>query len=141
MKGIVVVTCIIFTIFLSCNEDTSLTGPVSSGRYEYTAYDSSGDLVVTGWIFLDTDNPSKIEGLWNLKAFGSADNIGPQTGSGELQGKLEHDKISINLNPEFIDNNVCLVGSVEGKSFIGLWQWISYSGVTNEGAFTASKTT
>jgi hypothetical protein len=90
-------------------------------------------------MFIDTDEPSKITGIWNLQAMGSAERIGPQTGSGELQGRFEGDEISINLNPQYIDNNVCLIGSVEGECIIGLWQWISFDGPTNEGAFTVSK--
>jgi len=139
MKRVLVIVSILVIVFVSCKDDASLTGPISSGRYEYKAYDSSGNLVVFGWLFIHTDNPPNINGTWSLEGIAPLNEIGPQTGSGELQGRYENDEISINLNPQYIDNNVCLSGSVEGESIIGLWQRISYSGVTNEGTFSAVK--
>jgi len=123
-------------LIVSCKKD-SIT-PSLSGLYEYTAFDSAGKALVHGSINLDAKDSSHVSGTWQLDSVGSPKNVGPQLGRGNLAGNISSGKIQLNLNPNFVDNNVFLVGAPEnGVSINGSWQWITFAGITNQGSFTA----
>ncbi len=44
---------------------------------------------------------------------------------------------SINLNPDYVDNNVFLLGVLEGTKMNGRWMYTGFPGVVNEGTFKA----
>jgi len=127
----------IIIFFYSC--ENNITGyDYPQGRYSYTSYDSSGKQVVQGWLSLSIDDSGKISGIWNLHKTGNPKNIGPQYGKGKLAGELA-DSVSlwIELNPDFVDNNLLLRGNYSDHLITGKWQWITFSGVTTEGIFKA----
>ncbi len=80
-----------------------------------------------------------ISGEWNFSAIGNPVNIGPQTGEGEYIGTIENNKLRINLNPEWDDNNVNLVGIIDGNTISGDWIYSGFPGALNYGTFTAKK--
>jgi hypothetical protein len=115
--------------------------------YAYSAYDTTGRLLVTGKLQIgiqDTGLVSrKIRGNWELARRPGIDpgETGPQDGKGSLVGTLsgdEMDGISMNLNPSFVDNNVILHGSIGQSKITGTWSWIGYPGIIAEGPFTAT---
>ena len=126
----------IIIFFHACDNITGYDYP--QGPYSYTSYDSSGKLVVQGWISLSINDRGKISGIWNLQKTGNPENIGPQYGKGILAGELA-DSVSmwIELNPGFVDNNLLLRGDYADHMINGKWQWITFSGVTTEGTFKA----
>jgi hypothetical protein len=58
-------------------------------------------------------------------------------GSGNLVGHFEGDKIGLNLNPDYIDNNVLLAGTIYYWGISGAWNYIGFPGVLNQGTFRA----
>lgn len=111
--------------------------PRPLGSYRYTAYDSTGTLVVQGWLTMDLAKPDSVTGEWHFAAVGTPKNIGPQTGDGHLVGKLTDSTLWIELQPQFRDNNLGLYGIVRGDRYFGTWTWISFIGPTNAGSFVA----
>lgn len=117
--------------------------------YHYTAYDSTGTAIVDGELrlnYVETDpeasSPYAIEGRWDLrKASEAAENIGPQTGEGKLVGTVDkRDRIRINLNPNWNDNNVLLQGNFTDErlgDIEGQWTYITFVGEANGGRFEA----
>ena len=111
--------------------------------YAYTAYDTTGQILVTGKLrILDKPNDvgdnllSFLSGSWDLKAEQREAKTGPQVGEGKLEGTVIWDdgeeKIQINLNPHIADDNVFLEGNYaddESGDFAGRWVHEAY---TNE---------
>jgi len=110
-----------------------------SGTYFYTAYDYTGIIVAKGQIELDFQDSTKISGEWDIHRVGNADNIGPQIGSGRLEGFFEQNELVIELNPQYADNNLQLIGKYEYSYLRGRWIYISFIGITNQGTFEAEK--
>ncbi len=108
--------------------------------YHYSAYNANGDLAVNGTITLTTIDSSSVSGTWLLLAVIPSDKIGPQTGTGKLVGSIQKSSISINLNPDWVDNNVFLQGTVSPDSINGRWMWSTFIGPTAEGEFKAIRT-
>lgn len=137
--------CLFFVallIFTIANCDKNLIGiPHQSPTefYSYTSYDSSGTAVVKGWFKTDAKDSINFDGVWCFKEIGHPENIGPQTGDGELVGGFEEDKVWINLNPQMKDNNVFLLGDKNENGIIGEWTWSTFSGPTSGGQFIAEK--
>ncbi|MCL6100815.1 MAG: hypothetical protein M1391_19830 [Bacteroidetes bacterium] len=50
---------------------------------------------------------------------------------------LKKGTVSINLNPNFVDNNVVLQGTMSSDGFNGKWEWIGFAGKLNGGSFNA----
>ena len=115
------------------------TNQTLSGVYFYTAFDSAGARLVEGTLSL-TINDSSVTGEWHLSKISTAQNIGPQVGSGQLQGSMHDGTLSLNLNPQWVDNNVFLFGKIENSIFRGSWSWSTFVGITNAGSFEARKT-
>ena len=112
--------------------------------YAYTAYDSTGQALVEGTLWLastpsDVSNiPDRLTGSWDLEAKQRDAKTGPQVGEGELEGTVSleegEEEIQINLNPHIADDNVFLVGTYindESGDFVGRWFHEAY---TNEPA-------
>ena len=87
-------------------------------------------------VFQDT---SRIIGGWHFEKIGNPQNIGPQVGDGELIGGKDNSRVWLELNPQYRDNNLQLVGNIEGNQYSGDWFWITIIGVTNKGSFIAIK--
>lgn len=47
--------------------------------------------------------------------------IGPQVGSGELIGSIANERIRFELNPQYRDNNLQLIGTIEDNKYRGVW--------------------
>ncbi len=141
MKKLKIYVFILFslTVFSAgCLDDIS--GPsLPEGNYKYTAYDSLGNAVAQGLIIIEMGDSIKVTGIWKIKAIGNVQNIGPQTGEGNLNGELRDKTLMIGLNPNYVDNNVTLNGTVKENWYSGKWYYSSFVGVTNWGTFRAIK--
>ena len=109
------------------------------GVYLYSGYDAEGRQIVKGVITIEVEDTSHVTGTWNLQKSGvdSLGRYGPQVGSGNLVGHFEGDKIGLNLNPDYIDNNVLLAGTIYYWGISGAWNYIGFPGVLNQGTFRA----
>ncbi len=128
------ITCSLIILLYSCQE-SPVTTQRSNGSYQYRASDSTGILLVTGWMELNFPDSTTISGKWHLDAVENPKNIGPQTGDGKLAGGVHNGQMWVDLNPQFKDNNVVLVGTMEAHRFWGQWMWLTFVGVTNKGRF------
>lgn len=136
-KFVVIIFITIIISFISCDEGT--VGPTHSSTYSYTSYDTKGNTIVKGWLIMDYQDSSQITGEWNFEKIGNPKDIGPQVGSGKLVGSLEPDRVLVELNPQYKDNNLLLSGTIKDNNYSGVWQWISFTGITNHGTFEAIK--
>lgn len=109
------------------------------GTHRYIAHDSTGITIVTGHLSISFEDSSNLSGEWELEQIGNPENIGPQTGNGTLIGGINQDTIWINLNPNYMDNNVQLNGILQNGGFNGEWISIGYPGILNKGSFTAEE--
>jgi hypothetical protein len=132
---------LVVSLLVSCEDGGSGTGveSVPSGAYHYTSYDTNGVAVVGGWLTITYQDSSHITGEWRLYKIGDPQGIGPQSGSGKLVGSFYEGKLIIELNPQFRDNNLQLVGSLQQGYYRGEWIWISFVGITGKGTFEAIK--
>ncbi len=135
----------IFLLFLSlliitgCREvTTNVDGDIPDGAYSYEAYNSSGNLIVFGWFTMDIKD-NQISGEWNFKETSTGAAIGPHIGKGKLQGSKDNNQISINLNPNWVDNNIFLNCSMDGNNLSGTWNYSGYAGNLASGKFYAVK--
>ena len=122
---------------LTCND--SIVDLFPNGNYSYTAYDSLGTKVAEGELFFKFQDSSNVKGEWEIKKVGNPQNIGPQTGKGKLEGGMTNGELWIGLNPEYVDNNVFLLGSVERDKYSGSWYYSNLLGRVNYGTFIAVK--
>lgn len=107
--------------------------------YTYKAYNAKGDIVVEGTFRLTINGTGEISGSWAFAKRGQSNNIGPQIGTGALNGKKDGSAITINLNPGWADNNVFLNGKIENGTITGKWSWSTFIGPTSEGPFDAKE--
>jgi len=137
MKDLIFAILVFALLFViqSCSESTIEAVP--EGAFAYTSYDSLGKKIAIGWLFFDLDDSSYIEGEWNINKVGNHGSIGPQIGEGNLVGSFIEDKLSIELNPNFVDNNLRLIGNLVGNKYSGKWFYSSLIGLTNWGRFEA----
>ena len=106
--------------------------------YAYSALDTSGTELVRGVLFVTMEDSTRLSGFWDLTATGNGQgSIGPQIGSGTLEGFREGAEIQINLNPDYADNNVFLLGTMSPTGFDGIWQYVGFPGVLASGRFRA----
>jgi hypothetical protein len=122
-------------LWVGCKRASSDSIP--AGAYAYTSYDSSGAVLVRGWLTIIISDSTTISGEWHLKPIGDSQRIGPQTGDGNLVGGINGAKVWIELNPKVRNNNLQLNGTLTPSKLAGQWSWISYDGVGNQGAFEA----
>lgn len=52
-------------------------------------------------------------------------------------GGIRGARVTVNLNPQWVDNNVFLSGSFDKDRFSGTWMWSTFVGSTAEGKFEA----
>ncbi len=127
-------------IFYFCDKDNFLNGiKIPKGAYAYTGYDSTGVEIVHGWIKINFDDRTNISGEWELDKIGNPQNIGPQVGSGNLVGSMVNDQLHLNLNPQYMDNNVILTCPYSDQKLTGKWFYIGLPGGINYGSFVAEK--
>jgi len=111
---------------------------VSGQAYRYSAFDSFGNEVVRGVLVIAIDDSHRVSGRWDLKQTDpEASMIGPQVGSGTLEGMINGKKIWLNLNPENADNNVILSAMYYCAGIWGVWEFVGFPGVLNSGTFRA----
>jgi len=125
-----------FLILIGCKEDNSVQ-PVSSGPFQYTAYDTIGTPIVSGWMTINIQDSTQVTGEWHFNKVNDPHNIGPHTGDGNFAGGFDNGRLYINLNPNYIDNNVILNGEFQTTTYSGTWIWSSFSGISNRGNFQA----
>ncbi len=137
MRIIAVISLLLLTIAGCADSGTNPSGPPPAGVYRYIGYDSTGIGIVSGVLTINCRAQNYVDGGWSLERIGNAGNIGPQVGTGKLSGGKSGDMLWLDLQPQFRDNNVDIIGNVSGSEFRGRWHWITYSGVTNTGTFIA----
>ena len=125
---------LMFVLASSCDKSVE---SVPSNAYQYKAYDTTGYLIVQGWMTIVVHDSTNIDGEWHFTKVDDPQNIGPHFGDGTFHGAFDHGNLSLNLNPEFVDNNIMLQGRFASKSFSGKWFWIGLPGGLNHGGFEA----
>jgi hypothetical protein len=106
-------------------------------QYTYTGYARDGSPIVRGFLYLHRQDSLTVTGRWQLRALADTNRIGPQHGHGTLVGHLRGNVLSINLNPDYVDNNVLLTGRFSRTGYSGQWQWVGFRGVITSGTFQA----
>ena len=141
MKKYLMIISLLLCILFSCENGKLSLGfvPGPPGSFNYISYDSLGTPVVSGWLKFEMTDSVRIEGSWKLEKLVNRDDLGPQVGEGELIGEVENSSIWIELNPQFRDHNLGLVGTISNTRIEGKWYWVSFPGVTNWGTFKAVK--
>lgn len=143
---------IIVTLFASgCTSDANFNGVIGidtnspgvvqsdsrTARYQYEGFDVQGRRVVRGVMTIMTGDSMEVSGEWRFYATGDPSRIGPQVGSGKLVGAVVANKIWLNLNPRYVDNNVFLTGTGSGRVLLGTWEYVGFPGVLAGGTFRA----
>ena len=95
--------------------------------------------MVTGWFAILKSDSNQISGEWHFNPTEKAKRVGPQVGNGNFVGAIDSSRMYMELNPQEIDNNLELLGMIQGSRYSGRWTWISEEGVTNWGNFEAFK--
>ena len=138
MKALIIsIALASFLLFSSCSED-SLTSS-SLTIYKYSGYDSTGNKIITGYLWIDSIDSVEVKGRWRFYLVSNCENIGPQIGHGNFEGTANPlGTLSLNLNPGMIDNNVLLQCSMRlPYRMDGQWSYVGYPGVINAGSFEA----
>lgn len=152
MKRTLLFTSMLSLPFLfSCGvfqSDDSTFQPGEKG-YTYSGFDETDDTVIRGSLRLqfsetgDEQTPLNVAGTWNLMKVKDAEKLGPQIGTGDLEGSVSAvGEIWLNLNPGWADNNVFLAGHFSSHSldeFEGTWTYSTFVGPTNSGSFEAKR--
>ena len=109
------------------------------GEYSYSGYDSQGTLIIRGALTIMREDTLRVTGTWKFEAAirDSLGMFGPQVGSGNLVGSIHGDNIGLNLNPNYVDNNVLLAGTISYWGISGTWEYVGFPGVLNRGTFRA----
>lgn len=110
--------------------------PQIEGMYRYTGFDSTGRVLVTGTLSFTLVDSHRISGTWALDC---PPGYGPQNGRGELAGWIEGNVLTVNLNPEWADNNVYLYGRIADGVYRGRWDYSTFIGSVRTGTFEAVK--
>jgi|WetSurMetagenome_2_1015567.scaffolds.fasta_scaffold44441_2 hypothetical protein len=127
-----------FFILAGCTKDNPVES-ASSGSFQYMAYDTTGTPMVSGWMTINIQDSTHVTGEWHFNKLNNPLNIGPQTGEGNLIGLFDNGQLHINLNPDYIDNNVFLIGKIQAVTYSGTWNWSGYPGLINRGNFQATR--
>ena len=138
MEKLIVAVIVFAASLLSCKKENP-TETIPAGAFQYKAYDSTGSLVVQGWMTLVMEDSTRITGEWHFSKVDDPQNIGPHFGDGQLVAGFYGGSLSANLNPKYVDNNVFLNGQYAGNTFSGNWFWEGFPGVLNYGSFQAVK--
>ncbi len=98
------------TVFVGCDAPDPFSAEDPSGTYGYLAQKGGAD-VVAGTVRLFMEVDSSINGTWDLQRVPGSDSglaVGPQLGTGTLQGRRTASGLWLDLNPGWADNNVFL---------------------------------
>lgn len=137
---IALLSAVAVTLIVSSCKDTVTNVSSVEGLYEFTGFDSSGSVISRGSFTLSIKDTTHLVGSWMLQPAKDSQSARPLIGRGELQGSVEHDtSVVVNLNPNYVDNNVYLLGSVKDIHITGRWNWVGFAGRMAEGTFTAKK--
>jgi hypothetical protein len=132
LQPLIVLLAAVFIV--SCSDDDSST---QTGTYRYTAF-LEGSPVVEGFLQLDVLTTTQVSGSWEFARIGSSTiQVGPQVGTGTLEGSFDGAVLSMNLNPGVADNNVFLSGTFQGDTIRGEWSFSGFPGVISQGTFIA----
>lgn len=137
MRFLLLIVCILIAFAGCTDKGSDPVGPPPAGVYQYTGYDSTGTAIVRGWLTLNLRDENIIDGEWRLEKIGEPGLIGPQLGTGTLAGGVSDGRMWFDLQPQFRDNNIDIIGTIDGSEFRGRWHWITFSGITNSGTFVA----
>ena len=121
--------------------------PFPVGDYQYIGFDSRGTKIVEGQLSITSVESKRInsvdtleiKGNWQLNKIGDPQKIGPQVGTGQLDGSIVNGEVRIDLNPNMNDNNVNLTGTIENGRFRGKWSFSGFAGILNQGTFDATR--
>ena len=123
------------------------------GAMAYAAFDEDGDQVVAGWILLEvTSSPAEpghpvaVRGFWDLHTVGFAGRVGPQVGSGPLEGYLRGSELYVDFDPDSPVGTVTAEGILVGSGdplgvlqWSGHWHWNTLEGIQRSGTFEAGR--
>ena len=138
-RQLVIISCFLF--ISSCDKEENKVDNFND-KYEYTAYVAKSLVIcANGILDMSIDSDSTIAGTWNINSGAgfSEKEVGPQVGTGELEGQIEKGKILLNLNPDWADNNIFLQGQYAEDQFGGNWIWSTIIGQTALGGFIIKK--
>jgi hypothetical protein len=135
-------------IFGSCKEkpeamenpivsDAELGVLATESVFDYTGYARNGSVIVRGHLTILLQDSGSVGGRWQLRALADTSRIGPQHGQGRLLGHLRSGVLNINLNPNYVDNNILLTGRFTRDRYVGQWSWVGFAGVLTTGTFQA----
>jgi hypothetical protein len=111
-----------------------------AGTFLYTALGSGGKPLLQGEIELQVGDDSTLTGSWNIHWAPGADTtttVGPQVGTGTLNGSFRDTLLVIQLNPNMADNNVSLLAARGTAGYTGRWEYSTIAGPTAGGGFEA----
>ena len=117
-------------------QDRSASG-ISAGIYHYIAKDKNGAVIAEGELEIKSLSATAIDGKWEIKTSAPMAQTGPQNGKGKIAGQLSGNKIMLDLNPGWRDNNVVLNGKIQKGKFSGFWDWNGIAGTMAGGTFEA----
>ena len=109
----------------------------TSLAYAYRGFDSNSVEIVNGTLQIAIDSSNRVSGRWEFKSVNAAKNIGPQTGSGKLRGRVDANTVKLDLNPGVADNNIQLEGVMTVTKLTGTWGWNGFAGRIKGGKFEA----
>ena len=150
MKSRILPVLSVVVLLLGCSKDSPIesNSPTGSGLdkleatvsvFQYTGYSSNGTAIVRGFLSLTFTEAGRVSGRWQLRALVDPSRIGPQVGTGSLVGGYSNGVLSINLNPNNVDNNVLLSGRFDRTAYAGRWEWVGFPGVLSSGTFRAAR--
>lgn len=135
---VMLVLLLFFCMACTANtQDRSALG-ISAGIYNYIAKDKSGAVIAEGKLEITSLTPDAISGKWEIKTSAPMSQTGPQSGKGKIGGQLSGNKIILDLNPGWRDNNVVLSGRFQKGKLSGTWSWNGIAGTMAAGTFEAT---
>ena len=129
---------LLFGIACTANTQDRSTSGISVGIYHYIAKDKSGAIGAEGKLEIASLEADAIGGKWEIKTSAPMSKTGPQNGKGKIGGQLSRNKIILDLNPAWRDNNVVLSGRFQKGKLSGTWDWNGIAGTMAEGTFEAT---
>lgn len=121
------ISLILLAVSCKDSDNPVLGTPGGEFKGSITMYDDAGGIFVKGTIYIKQDESNKLTGNWSFS----------NNGSGNLEGTLNEGTISINLNPNMVDNNTFLFGKVVGRIITGSWTYSGFAGPLRRGTFSA----
>lgn len=133
----------------ACDSTAPKAGPlvlVSGGNYTYTAYTTLGRPVLQGTVHLEYGvlpalgtPPQGLAGTWEVHWLPGVDQsiqVGPQVGSGQMDGVTDETGVRLAFLPNLVDSGVLLNGLVRGQDVSGTWEYTTIAGPSQTGRFT-----